>query len=461
MSVLYKALQKAAKDNEQRQPAPASFDPERLAGSGVIRAGGRSKKWQYIGSAAIVGFALIMGGLYIFTQSQAPVAPVARAPVTPPPAPAAQAPAAQAPAPQGAVAEGQLQPPAAEAPAASAVPPAPAQVAAAPSSPPSPAPQVTPPAPAPAPQAAAPAAQPAAPVPPAAPAAPSTPAAAPPAPPAPAAPAPTTVAQAPAAPPAPPVAEPAPEPKTPAKATSAVPKAMTREPMPTIAADSPTRMLSPPISVKREQFALAGVGNAVQVRQVDEQARNDVKAGYTALIRGEYGMALGFYDAALKAEPTSVLAMLGRGAALQKLGQNNEARAAYEAVLKTDAQNREALINLTGLLAESQPADALRRLMDLDNEYPGFSPIKAQIGMTYAKMGNLDGALDYLQRAIALTPDAVMYHFNLAVVLDRMNLREQAAGSYRQVLALMAGRNVPELSKPDIERRLQFLSAAS
>ena len=235
-------------------------------------------------------------------------------------------------------------------------------------------------------------------------------------------------------------------------------KPMAREPMPQIAADSPTRMLSPPVSVKREQFALAGAGNAVQVRQVSQEAQGNVRSGYTALIRGDYEMALGFYDQALKSEPNSGLAGLGRAAALQKLGRGEEARSAYELLLRRDPSNREALTNLTGIVADRQPGDALKKLLELEHEHPNFSPIVAQIGMTYAKMESFDLALDYLRRAAAMTPDAVMYQFNLAVVLDRMKLREQALAGYRQVIQLMAGRNLPELSRTDIERRVQYLS---
>src|SRR6202007_48416 len=109
----------------------------------------------------------------------------------------------------------------------------------------------------------------------------------------------------------------------------------------------------------------------------------NVGAGYTALIHGDYDTALGFYNLARKSEPTSVMASLGRAAALQKLGRNDEARVAYENVLKLDPENREALTNLTGILADREPGEALKRLLDLAKDYPRFSPIVAQIGMTY------------------------------------------------------------------------------
>jgi tetratricopeptide (TPR) repeat protein len=219
-------------------------------------------------------------------------------------------------------------------------------------------------------------------------------------------------------------------------------------------------MLSPPISVARADFALSGVGNAVQVRQIAKDAQNNVGAGYNALLRGEYDTALGFYDRALQKEPTSVLALLGRGAALQKLHRLDEARDAYINALKVDPENREALTNITSIVAERSPTEALNALLDLEKQYPAFSPIQAQIGLLYAKNGSMEQALDYLRRAVALSPDATMYQYNLALVLDHMNLREQAIAAYEHVLSSIAtGRAPPELSSNDIGRRVRYLRA--
>jgi tetratricopeptide (TPR) repeat protein len=228
--------------------------------------------------------------------------------------------------------------------------------------------------------------------------------------------------------------------------------------MPQLAADSPARVLNPPIAIQREEYNFSGVGDTVQVRRVSQQAQDNVAAGYNALVRGDHDMALGFYDRALQQEPRSVLAQLGRGAALQKLGRLDEARSAYERVLKIDPNNREALTNLTAIVAEREPGEALRRLQELEREYPSFSPIKAQIGLVYARLGSFEPALDYLRRAVSLTPDAPMYHYNLALVLDRLNRPQQAIASYERVLSAAAlGRLGPEVPTVDIERRVRYL----
>ncbi len=425
MSVLYKALQKAEKENEQRHATRGGLDPDRLAESGAMR-GTRSRgfNWRVIGLSITGIFVVVMGGAYYLTSSGMLTPPPQGAAVTPPP----QNPAAQVPV-VTLSASGNTDAPAAT-PTAT---PSATTVAAAPAATPAPA-QNTP-----APEAVAAAQPPAESAPPAA------------------------VAQ----------ATQAEEPKTDAstaasqtaQATAAkpTPAADAQKPaasrgMPQVALDSPARMLSPPISVKREGYVLAGAGNAIQVREVSEQAQTDVRSGYAALINGQYDTALGFYERASKNEPTSVLALLGRGTAYQKLGREEEARAAYEAALKIDPQNREALTNITGLVAQTQPEQALKRLLEMEGQYHNFSPIPAQIGLTYAKMGNSEAAIEYLRRAISLTPQAPMYHYNLAIIFDRAGQREQALASYKEVIELADGQNVPGLSRADIQRRVEFLT---
>lgn len=429
MSVLFKALQKAEKENEQRQTLTAGkgFDAERLAGSGAImssRGRGGKMRWAAIAGTVVLAIGII-GGVLFLSPQEPPRPQVAT--LTPPPA-----------APKPVTPQPAASPPAAPQDAAPAV------VAGTPSEPAAASPQPAQPAKAEpvktveAPQAA-----------------PPTPTAQAPTPAPPPAAAPPTVAQAPASPPATdkPVVVPAPA----AKPVAAGPPAAKEKPA-EIPANSPAQALSPPISIARSDFALSGVGNAVQVRQVSKEAQNNVGAGYTALLRGEYDTALGFYDEALEKEPNSILALLGRAASLQKLRRLNDAQESYGRVLKIDPDNREALTNVTSIIGESAPSEALNRLLDLEKTYPSFSPITAQIGLIYAKTGNMERALDYLRRAATLTPDSPMYVYNMALVLDHLGLRDQAVAAYNDVLnAIAIGRAPPELTSTEIERRVRFL----
>lgn len=428
MSVLYKALQKAQKENEDRQPvAGGAPTAERTS---AMKLAMPSVNWRIAGLGAAVLLAAVIGvAVFLFEDTTpVPAQRIASAPALQPPA---APPATATPSQAGQTPASVTPPPALQTPAPTAAPPV---AAAGPTA----APTTAQTAPAPA-----------------------------------AVPAPTQVAAAPEA--AVPVAEPPAQtesgaagepvkltPKTPAKpapqkVASASPE---NKPMPQLGVDSPARVLNPPINLKRDEYDFAGVGNAVQVRRVSQQAQDNVTAGYNALVRGDHEMALGFYERALQQEPRSVLAQLGRGAALQKLGKSEEARTAYDRVLKVDPGNREALTNITAIVAEREPGEALKRLLDLERDYPSFSPVKAQIGLVYARLGSFEPALEYLRRAVGLTPDAPMYHYNLALVLDRLERKEQAVASYERVLsAASGGRLSPEIPLADIERRVRYLRA--
>ena len=73
--------------------------------------------------------------------------------------------------------------------------------------------------------------------------------------------------------------------------------------MPVLDPDSPARVLSPPISIRRAEAEFVGTvaGDLIQVRQVSQDAQDNVTAGYNALVRGDLGSALDFYTAALEA----------------------------------------------------------------------------------------------------------------------------------------------------------------
>jgi hypothetical protein len=251
MSVLYKALQKAQKENEERQPAAATPSG---ATTSAVRMAMPSINWRVAGLGVAVVLAAVIGAaFFLFESAPAPQQQALR-PVAPPAAtqpaapPAIQPPPAPTPAAPGAAPE-PTAPPAAGAPAA------PTQVAAAP----------------------APAAE---------------------------TPAPTTDAS-PAEAGAPVVLTP---PRPAAKPAAAKPAAApaANQPMPQLAADSPARVLNPPIAIKRDEYDFSGVGDAVQVRRVSQQAQDNVTAGYNALVRGDHDMALGFYERALQQEPRSL-----------------------------------------------------------------------------------------------------------------------------------------------------------
>jgi Flp pilus assembly protein TadD len=134
-----------------------------------------------------------------------------------------------------------------------------------------------------------------------------------------------------------------------------------------------------------------------------------------------------------------------------------EARAAYQQVLAREPDNREALTNMIALIGDADPAGALSELERLQTVAPDFSPIPAQMGMLLARQGRIGEALGALRRAVALSPENALYHYNMAVVSDRT---ADAARSYERVLRLLDGGSAPGgLRAQPIRDRLRYLRA--
>lgn len=419
MSVLFKALSRAAKTRESAMGGAPVGQPSILA-----RGGSRSgnKRMLMLLGALVVGAG---AGSYLFFIAGDD---------TPAPRPAAPKPRPHLPG----------------APVVAPVVPAPAQpqVAAAPA----PAPEA---APAPAPAAAAPE-QPAAPAPVSVPAPAATTASA--------LPPPAGVAAAAAPVPAPAAAAPAPVPAAPKKA--AAPIMPVEEDLPTLLARLRRQKMEPalsqPVSVARaggQRDLVDDEGRtAIQVGVAPQSGVDAAHAAYDALLQGRYEEALGNYDKALATEPRSAALLLGKATALQKLGRLADAKKAYGMVLAVEPNNREALTNETTLMAAQAPERALADLQALRQANPGFSPIEAEIGTQQAAAGNVPAAIEAMGHAVQLSPGNGLYRLNLAILQDRAGMGDDAASSYRAALDLLSG-NATGLPLPidQIRRRLAYL----
>ena len=212
-----------------------------------------------------------------------------------------------------------------------------------------------------------------------------------------------------------------------------------------------------PAVIGRDSGA-TGVGG-VSVSTLPMETQTTLAEAYAALVRGNHGAARDAYAAVAAREPDNLAALAGRAAALHKLQRLDEARAAYEQVLARQPDHREALTNMIALIGDSAPRDAIHRLEALQAQAPDFSPVPAQLGMLHARLGDVDRAAAALRRAIALSPDNALYHYNLAVVSDRAGRRAEAAQAYEQVLRLIAAGPAAGLDPRPIQERLAFLRA--
>lgn len=197
--------------------------------------------------------------------------------------------------------------------------------------------------------------------------------------------------------------------------------------------------------------------SSISVSVAAAPSHEDVNTAYDMLMHGQYEGALGLYERVLRTSPRTVAALLGKGTAEHKLRRYGDARESYRRVLAIDPGNREALTNMTAIVADLAPDQALAELHSLRKAYPSFSPIPAQIAAIEARRDNLAPAIMALGDAVAQSPDNGLYRLNLAILQDRAGDREAAVASYRLAVDMLG--EAPSLPVPldQIRQRLRYL----
>ncbi|MCB9973340.1 MAG: tetratricopeptide repeat protein [Rhodospirillales bacterium] len=181
-----------------------------------------------------------------------------------------------------------------------------------------------------------------------------------------------------------------------------------------------------------------------------------------ALALGRYDSALDFYEQLYKKNPRDARILMGKAIALQNLGHVQTAIKAYEELLNVQPDNLEAEVSMLGLVKTRFPAVALKRLLALGAKHPNEAGLSAQIGMSYAEMGNVRDALRYLGSAVSLEPNNAFYYYNMAVVSDRAGNLKDAIKYYEEALSkdtlYGGGRTVP---REVVYERLSVIRARS
>lgn len=180
----------------------------------------------------------------------------------------------------------------------------------------------------------------------------------------------------------------------------------------------------------------ASKAQQVQIETTSLDSR--VIAADRALKLGRIDSAKTMFDELYELNPREPRVLMGRAIIFQKIGENARAISTYEELLAVSPNNAEAVINLAGLVRGDQPAVALGRLLDLRQKYPDNPTIVAQLAISYADSGNLDDALRYLDKAIAMQPNNPQHYYNRAILSERAGKVPHAISFYEKALEVDA-----------------------
>lgn len=200
------------------------------------------------------------------------------------------------------------------------------------------------------------------------------------------------------------------------------------------------------------------LGLKIEVRKAPPDIAGFLQQGYDHLMAGNLSIAAGFYEQAVQNAPKNEQALFGLATTYQRIGRRDEARDIYGKLLALNPTHREGLNNFMVLLADESPLAAIEALEQLETENPDFSPIPAQLGSVYNRIGNHEMAAHKLARALQLSPDNIAYKYNLAIALDKLGDKKQASDLYMELIeAYNLGGTLPG-NVEDIRNRVIFLN---
>lgn len=235
--------------------------------------------------------------------------------------------------------------------------------------------------------------------------------------------------------------------------------------------DAPKKSGAQKVKIDREHVnpvALGGAGTElaaqheslgmkIEIRRPMLDVNQELQQAYNAVVSGQNDLALAIYDRVLDYKPSEINALYGKATLLHQAGALSTAKEYYQRVLRQDADHREALNNFLSLVAEEAPMEALTELLKLQKKNPQFSPIPAQISLVYQKLGDYRSAIQAMLDAHGLAPENLTYILNLAVMLDKLGVREKAANYYQMLNdAHLRGVEIPGNIR-SIQERLTFI----
>ncbi|MDR1368459.1 MAG: tetratricopeptide repeat protein [Candidatus Accumulibacter sp.] len=159
-----------------------------------------------------------------------------------------------------------------------------------------------------------------------------------------------------------------------------------------------------------------------------------LEKAYDLLQAGRPGEALPHYEAVLRSDPENIDALLGLATIAGKSGQREHAYAYYRRAIEIDPKDPTALAGLINERGLPDPALSESRLKSALSAQPGSPALLFAMGNLYAKQNRWSEAQQAYFNAYAIDPGNADYAFNLAVSLDHLNQTNLAVRYYETAL---------------------------
>jgi tetratricopeptide (TPR) repeat protein len=206
-------------------------------------------------------------------------------------------------------------------------------------------------------------------------------------------------------------------------------------PKPAAAAAAPVAA-APRLAVPRLLPARLPEAPIAQTRQ-PPQVHPKVESAYAAYLAGDLATARADYQAALRDEGANRDALLGLAAIDVRSGRYEGAEAAYLRLLQNDPTDAHAQAGLFALRASRlDPLATESRVKTLLAAHPGANVLHFTLGNQLAQQIRWAEAQQEYFKAFAADPDNADFTYNLAVSLDHLRQSGLALEYYRRAIAL-------------------------
>ncbi|HTE16370.1 MAG TPA: tetratricopeptide repeat protein [Burkholderiales bacterium] len=183
-----------------------------------------------------------------------------------------------------------------------------------------------------------------------------------------------------------------------------------------------------------------------------------VSEAYAALESGQFDTAQRLYSQVVRSEPANVDALLGLASIAQKENRSEDVQRHFLAILDVEPRNALAQSGLVALMSRADPQAAESRLKQLLAREPS-PPLYFNLGNLYADQGLWPQAQQAYFQAHNLEPRNPDYAYNLAVGLEHLGQQKLALGFYRKALQLVSAKGATNFDSARIQDRITQLSA--
>jgi len=186
--------------------------------------------------------------------------------------------------------------------------------------------------------------------------------------------------------------------------------------------------------------AAAPSDNAIKIKPARAQVDPVLEDAYRAFNAGKLEQSREAYQQVLRSNPDSRDALLGLAAVSMQAKQYEAAESYYTRLLELDPRDALAQAGLIGLKGQINPLSAESRLKNMIATQPEATFLHFSLGNQYAAQGRWVEAQQAYFRAFTGDPEHPDFAYNLAVSLDQMHQTKEALEYYRRALTLAESR---------------------